>query len=102
MSTCSDAIAKYGLEYGEVLKSWLRTFNFVRNDAAHHSRLWNRVNTDSPVLPPAGEMSVSMPDEWMASKGARPTSKVSAALIVFVWLLACWAAWDWWSALQSV
>ncbi len=44
--------AKYGLADGEVLRSWLRTFNFVRNVAAHHSRLWNRVNTDIPVLPP--------------------------------------------------
>lgn len=37
---------------GEVLRSCLRTFNFVRNEAAHHSRLWNRVNTEIPVLPP--------------------------------------------------
>lgn len=41
-------------------------------------------------------------DEWMTSTGAKPTSKVGAALIVFVWLLACWAAWYWWAALQSV
>jgi len=41
-------------------------------------------------------------DEWMASKGAKPTSNVGAALIVFVWLLASWAAWYWWTALRSV
>lgn len=43
--------AKYGLADGDVLRSWLRTFNFVRNVAAHHSRLWNRVNTEIPRLP---------------------------------------------------
>lgn len=44
--------ANYGLNDGEVLRSWLRTFNFVRNVSAHHSRLWNRVNTNIPRLPP--------------------------------------------------
>lgn len=42
----------YGLVDGEVLRSWLRTFNFVRNVAAHHSRLWNRTLTEIPKLPP--------------------------------------------------
>lgn len=45
--------AAFGLEEGEVLRSWIRTFNFVRNVAAHHARLWNRVNTAIPALPPA-------------------------------------------------
>jgi uncharacterized membrane protein YkvA (DUF1232 family) len=36
-------------------------------------------------------------DEWMASKGPEPTSKVGAALIVLFWLLECWAAWNWWT-----
>lgn len=43
--------AKYGISDGEVLRSWIRAFNFVRNVAAHHSRLWNRINTEIPVLP---------------------------------------------------
>jgi len=37
---------------GDVLESWLRALNFVRNVAAHHSRLWNRVLVDTPKLPP--------------------------------------------------
>lgn len=36
---------------GEVLASWLRMLNFVRNVAAHHSRLWNRTLPDLPRLP---------------------------------------------------
>ncbi len=44
----------------------------------------------------------SQADEWMASKGAKPTSKVGAALIVLLWVLACWAAWHWWTTWQSV
>lgn len=42
----------YGLIDGEVLRTWLRTFNFVRNVAAHHSRLWNRTLSEIPRVPP--------------------------------------------------
>jgi abortive infection bacteriophage resistance protein len=41
----------YGLGNGDVLRSWLRTFNFLRNVAAHHSRLWNRTFPEIPRLP---------------------------------------------------
>lgn len=47
----SAIAALYGLPDGEVLRSWIRTFNFVRNVAAHHARLWNRINTEIPMLP---------------------------------------------------
>jgi abortive infection bacteriophage resistance protein len=43
---------QFGAHDGEVLSSWLRMFNFVRNVSAHHSRLWNRRNPQTPVLPP--------------------------------------------------
>lgn len=42
---------KLGADNGEVLKSWLKAFNFVRNVVAHHSRLWNRRSPEIPVLP---------------------------------------------------
>lgn len=37
---------------GPVFGSWLRMINFVRNVAAHHSRLWNRTMPDLAKLPP--------------------------------------------------
>lgn len=37
-------------------------------------------------------------DAWADAKGRKPTSKVGAALIVLLWLLACWATWLWWAA----
>lgn len=47
-----NAVARsFGPLEGRVLASWLRNFNFVRNVAAHHSRLWNRTTTDLPKLP---------------------------------------------------
>lgn len=32
---------KYGASNGKAFAGWLRSFNFIRNVAAHHSRLWN-------------------------------------------------------------
>jgi abortive infection bacteriophage resistance protein len=34
-----------------VLRSWLRSLNFVRNVCAHHSRLWNRELSVAPTMP---------------------------------------------------
>lgn len=46
--------AKYGLPNGDLMSSWLRALNFVRNVAAHHSRLWNKNLVDQPKLPQFG------------------------------------------------
>lgn len=43
--------AKYGIQDFTVMESWLRTLNYVRNVAAHHSRLWNKNLIDQPKLP---------------------------------------------------
>jgi uncharacterized membrane protein YkvA (DUF1232 family) len=37
-------------------------------------------------------------DEWMASKAAKPTSKVGAVVVVLLWLAACLGAWYWWQS----
>ncbi|MEN9463893.1 MAG: hypothetical protein RL217_74 [Pseudomonadota bacterium] len=46
-----DVIAiKYGARSGEAFADWLRSFNFIRNVSAHHSRLWNiNILERSPV-----------------------------------------------------
>jgi len=36
-------------------------------------------------------------DAWMRSQGKKPRSWAGAALIVALWIAACWAAWRWWS-----
>jgi abortive infection bacteriophage resistance protein len=46
--------AKYGLLSGDVLESWLRNLNDVRNFCAHHSRLWNRNMSYIPAWPKVG------------------------------------------------
>lgn len=52
-----QAIArKYGVDDFKVFASWLRSLNYLRNLAAHHSRVWNRNIVDQPKLPKKGEI----------------------------------------------
>lgn len=54
---------KYGLSDWKVFQSWVRSLSYLRNLAAHHSRLWNRNVTDQPSLPDSGEIAWS--DEFI-------------------------------------
>lgn len=47
---------KYNISDWQIMESWLRTLNYVRNVVAHHSRLWNRNLIDQPKLAKNGEM----------------------------------------------
>lgn len=47
---------KYGVDDFKVFASWLRSINYLRNIAAHHSRLWNRNIIDQPSLPQPGQI----------------------------------------------
>lgn len=53
---------KYGAESGRAFANWLRSLNFMRNVAAHHSRMWN-MNVLELVPVPAG---------WPEMPNARP------------------------------
>jgi abortive infection bacteriophage resistance protein len=53
---------KYDLPDGETLAQWLRSFNFIRNVSAHHSRLWN-----ANIL----ELS-PCPKDWPTMKNTKP------------------------------
>jgi len=50
--------AKYGVHRPELLASWVRGTNLVRNICAHHGRLWNRSLADQPKPPKVGEIAV--------------------------------------------
>ncbi len=48
---------KYGLPRVDLLTTWIRNINNVRNICAHHSRLWNRSPADQPSPPKPREIS---------------------------------------------
>lgn len=47
--------AAFGVPREELLVSWVRAINSVRNTCAHHARLWNRPLADNPKPPKKGE-----------------------------------------------
>lgn len=49
---------KYGVQRPELLVSWMRAINHVRNICAHHGRLWNRSPADQPKPPKTGEIAL--------------------------------------------
>ena len=48
--------ATYSIPRQDLLQSWVRNLNQVRNVCAHHSRLWNRVSVDYPKPPKPGDV----------------------------------------------
>ncbi len=52
----AEIAAKYNILDWQIMESWLRCLNYVRNVVAHHSRLWNRNLIDQPKLPKRGEI----------------------------------------------
>lgn len=71
--------ALYQLPRHELLSSWVRTINQVRNVSAHHSRLWNRVLTEIPKQLRPGE--VPMLDHLTIAGSSRERVYVAAAII---------------------
>lgn len=60
----SKIAVKYGAADGKVFAGWLRSFNFIRNVSAHHSRLWNINILERAAL-------VADDDFWKQSNNAR-------------------------------
>lgn len=52
----------FGISQPVVLQSWMRSTNYVRNICAHHSRLWNNVLTNRPLIPH------NPPQIWISEK----------------------------------
>lgn len=55
-------IAKEWAVTPEVLRSWMRSLNTLRNTCAHHGRLWNNVWGTPPKLPPWHSQRDGTPD----------------------------------------
>jgi len=56
VATKNTIARNYGVTQDTVFASWLRSFNYMRNLVAHHSRVWNRVMVTRPRIP--GESAI--------------------------------------------
>lgn len=71
----------------KTMESWLNALNGVRNDCAHHSRIWNKNLVNSPGLPKGTSFPEFQHLKGKQPKGAAPTQKLYGALVVMVYLL---------------
>lgn len=82
----TSALAKkYGLPRRDLLKTWTRSINYVRNISAHHKRLWNRPIIDQPMPPRTGELAGL--DHLATDQHAQ--RRVYAPLTAMRWMLQC-------------
>jgi abortive infection bacteriophage resistance protein len=72
--------AKYGLPRRELLTTWLRAINHVRNICAHHGRLWNRSPSDQPKRIRVGEVPML---DHIASDAPKPLSNKLAPVRLY-------------------
>ena len=78
-----DMATRYGVPRGDLLVSWLKTLNFVRNVCAHHARLWNKPLVMTPKRP--APRTVPLLDHVMVNGFA--TSRLYAAAAITCYLL---------------
>lgn len=76
--------SKYNIPDWQVMESWLHCINYVRNVAAHHSRLWNRNLVAQPKLAKSGVM----PDFDLCIGCIDVTSRVYIILCILAHFMA--------------
>jgi abortive infection bacteriophage resistance protein len=73
---------RFGVSNAVVFMSWLRSINYLRNLAAHHSRVWNRNIVDQPKLPRPGDIAMFTP-----ALGDLNPARVYSLLCILAFLL---------------
>jgi abortive infection bacteriophage resistance protein len=85
-----DIAAQIGIADPQLLASWLRTLNFVRNVCAHHSRLWNKRLVEQPRLKSANGIPPELRHLLVPLQGnfrRLPAERVYGAIAVAQFLL---------------
>ncbi len=72
--------ARYGLQ-SYILENWMHHFVYIRNLCAHHSRVWDRIWSIMPVLPPG--------KPWGAKELSGNKRLACTLLILYQMLLKC-------------
>lgn len=73
---------EYGVPQHEILESWMKSVNALRNACAHHSRIWNRV---MPVMP---QMPSSLNHSWISNRPLLANRLYAILCCMVYWLNA--------------
>lgn len=72
----------YGIPQQEILESWMKSINALRNCCAHHGRVWNRV---MPVMP---QLPMKLKQAWITSRPEVSNRLYSVLCCLLYWLNA--------------
>ena len=87
-------VVAYALSPIDLIPDFIPVLGYVDDVLLLPSLIWLTINLlPSDVIAECRGQA----DERVTTRGVKPTSKVGAALIVLLWLLACWGAWYAWT-----
>ena len=72
----------YGVPQQEILESWMKAINALRNTCAHHGRVWNRV---MPTMP---QMPVRLKRPWIKNRVQVANRLYAVFCCIIYWLNA--------------
>lgn len=72
----------YGIPQHEILESWMKAINALRNACAHHGRIWNRI---MPVMP---QLPASLKQPWITDRPKIANRFYAVFCCVAYWLNA--------------
>ncbi len=72
----------YGVPQHEILESWMKALNALRNTCAHHGRVWNRVMPVMPQLPQV------LSGKWIVSRPPTANRLYAVLCCLIYWLNA--------------
>lgn len=84
----SDTVVKkkiareYGVPQHEILESWMKSINALRNACAHHGRVWNRVMPMMPQLP------TTLKNDWLINTNIARNRLYAILCCIIYWLNA--------------
>ena len=73
---------EYGVPQHEILESWMKSVNALRNACAHHGRVWNRVMAVKPQLPS------NLKSNWISNVSVAPNRLYAILCCIIYWLNA--------------
>lgn len=71
---------EYGVPQHEILESWMKSVNALRNACAHHGRVWNRVMAVKPQLPDR------LRNAWITNTSVAPNRLYAILCCMIYWM----------------
>jgi uncharacterized membrane protein YkvA (DUF1232 family) len=88
-------VVGYALSPIDLIPDFIPVLGYVDDVLLLPALIWLAVRLlPSPVLADSRRQA----DDWLATQGRKPTSKVGAVVIVLVWIAFAAGAWLWWRA----